>query len=151
MTIDLYTCTADPRERDKSNSLTQIGLSVTISPTSALDVLTPFIIIDYAENLISANYAYIPLFGRYYFLDPPKVQPGKRISFQGKIDVRYSWSTELLQVPATIIRSESIGHPTSVPDNQLPINPQRYELKSILFDKSFPRDQNKPSYILITI
>lgn len=150
MTIDLYTCTADPRERDKTNSLTQIGTSVAISPTSSLDVSTPRVIIDYTENLIPANYAYISLFGKYYFLDPPKVEPGKRITFQGKIDYLMTYKDELLNVPATIIRSESIGKPSPVPDNQLPINPQRYELKSILFDKSFPQDANKPSYMLIT-
>lgn len=150
MTIDLYTCNADPRQRDKTGALSQISSSVTISPTSSLDSMNPTIIIEYNESWIPANYAYISLFGAYYFLEKPKVIPGKRISFQGKIDVLMTYSSYLESVPATVIRSESIGKPTPVPDNQLPINPQRYELKSILFNKSFPQDANKPSYILIT-
>lgn len=136
MTIDLYTCTADPRVRDKTDSLTQIGQSVTLSPTSSLDVSAPLVIIDYAENLIPANYAYISLFGKYYFLDPPKVQPGKRITFQGKIDYLMTYKDELLNVPATVIRSEYIGL-NDVPDRMLPVNPNSVEIVSAMGSKEF--------------
>lgn len=152
MTIDLYTCTADPRERDKSNSLTQIGTSVTISPTSTLDVAAPQIIIDYSENLISANYGYIPLFGKYYFLDPPKVQPGKRIVFQGRIDYLMTYREALLMVPATVIRSEYIGL-NDVPDRMLPINPNGVEILSALGSKAFQESSyslDAASVVLIT-
>lgn len=147
--VNLYSCTADPRERDKSSSLTTIG-SVPISPTAILDIMQPTIIIDYSPGLISANYAYIPDFGKYYFLDPPKIQTGKRIIYTAKVDVLMTLSSQLLDVEATVIRSESIGAPTPIPDSQLPINPERYELKSILFDKPFPLDPNQNNFLLIT-
>lgn len=148
--VDLYSSTADPRERDKTNYITLIGQAVPLSPTAVFDLMAPQIIIDYDATLTAANYAYLPEFGKYYFLEPPKIQTGKRIVFQGAIDLLMTYKSYLLDVNATIIRSESVGSPTPIPDPQLPIDPNRFEFKSILFNKRFPLDVNQNNYLLIT-
>lgn len=137
-TANFYSCTADPRERDKTSALTLIASAVPLSPTALLDIMAPQIVIDYVSTLIPANYCYLPDFGRYYFLAPPKIQTGKRIIFDGSIDVLMTYSTELLSVPATVLRNENIGQ-TYAPDSQLPIDPNRVEIVTALSNKNFKR------------
>lgn len=135
-TATFYSCTADPRQRDKTSALTLIASAVPLSPTALLDIMAPQIVIDYDSTLLTANYCYLSDFDKYYFLDPPKIQTGKRIIFQGAIDVLMTYSTELLSVPATVLRNENIG-PTYAPDSQLPIDPNRVEIVTALSNKSF--------------
>ena len=47
-----------------------------------------------------------------------------------------TYRTELLSVPATVLRNEAIG-PTYAPDSQLPIDPNRVEIVTALSNKSF--------------
>ena len=119
--------------------------------------MAPTIIIDYNETYIAANYMYVAAFGKYYFCKPPKIQTGKRIIFECVEDFLMTYKDELLNVPCTITRSESIGKPTSVPDPELPIDPNRFELKSIPFRiggygniREFPLDVNSTNFILLT-
>lgn len=147
---NFYICSADPRERDKTSFLTQIGASIPLSPTATLDTMAPRVIIDYNANLIAANYVYIPAFNRYYFSLPPKVEPGKRIIFECSVDLLMSLKEELKEIPATIIRSESVGSPTYIPDSKLPINPVRVDLEAIKFS-STPFIGDGYSYILTTL
>lgn len=147
---NFYICSADPRERDKTSYLTQIGASIPLSPTATLDIMTPKVIIDYNASLIAANYVYIPEFNRYYFARPPKVEPGKRIIFECSVDLLMSLKEELKEIPATIIRSESVGAPTYIPDSKLPINPVRVDLEAIKFS-STPFIGDGYSYILTTL
>lgn len=135
-TANFYSCTADSRQRDKTSALTLIASAVPLSPTALLDIMSPQLIIDYAAALTAANYAYLPEFGRWYFLAPPKIQTGKRIIFDGNIDVLMSYRAQLLSVPATVIRNEKIGA-NYAPDNQLPIDPNRVDIVTALSTKSF--------------
>ena len=147
---NLYSCSADPRTVDKTSSLTAIASSVPITPTAALDTMDPKIIIDYNPAYIAANYIQIPAFGKYYFAEPPTVEVGKRITFRCTEDVLMSLKDYIGAIPATVIRSESIGAPTSIKDSKQPVDPHRVEYKSILFPKKFSLDPNNENFLLIT-
>lgn len=133
---NLYSCSADPRTVDKTSSLTALASSVPITPTAALDTMDPKIIIDYNPAYIAANYIQIPAFGKYYFTEPPTVEVGKRITFRCTEDVLMSLKDYIGAIPATVIRSASAGV-NYVPDNQLPVDPNRVDIFTALSNKSF--------------
>lgn len=149
-TANFYISTADARQRDKSNDITLIAAGVPITPTAALDTLSPALIVDYNAALLNANYIYIPAFNRYYFAAPPIIDVGKRMTFSCTVDVLSSVSDILGNIDATIVRSESVGAPTYIPDSKLPINPTVVDMESIKFSSTpFIGDGN--SYILTTL
>lgn len=149
---NLYSCSADPRTVDKTSSLTAIASSVPITPTAALDTMDPKIIIDYNPAYIAANYIQIPAFGKYYFTEPPTVEVGKRIIFRCTEDVLMSLKEYIGAIPATVIRSASAGV-NYVPDNQLPVDPNRVDIFTALSNKSFGAASWSStffSYVMIT-
>lgn len=133
---NLFSCTADSRTVDKTSSLTVIASNVPITPTAALDTMDPKIIIDYNQAYIAANYIQIPAFGKYYFTEPPTVEVGKRIIFRCSEDVLMTLKDYIGSIPATVIRSASAGV-NYVPDNQLPVDPNRVDIVTALSRKSF--------------
>lgn len=133
MILNLYRC-SDPPEK-VSKTLTAIASNIPIKPTGSVNVLKPTIIINYNAAYHAANYAYLSDFNRYYFVGSPSVETGKQITFYLSVDVLYSWAEDIRRSPATVIRSESIGKPTYIPDQRLPIAPSEQVITSALFDK----------------
>jgi len=148
MTIDLYTTTDDNRVVNKT--LTAVSSNITVRPTESLDLLAPVFYVDTDDDYLAANYLYCSTFDRYYYINDIKLETGRRMSLHCSLDVLYTYRNYLSGVTATVIRSESLGRPSTIPDKRLPVDPQRYELKSVKFSKTFPQDINKPSYVLIT-
>lgn len=125
LTVTLMTTTDDPLVVTKT---TTTIATVTGKPYENCSIGSPRIIINYAATLQAVNYMYIADFGRYYFVEPPVVIPGGEILISGSVDVLKTYDAALRACPATVIRSESIGAPTMIPDNKLPINPNKKEL-----------------------
>lgn len=133
MILNLYRCSDAPETVSKT--LTAIASNIPIKPTGSVNVLKPTIIINYNAAYLAANYAYLSDFNRYYFVGSPSVETGKQITFYLSVDVLYSWAEDIRRSPATVIRSESIGKPTYIPDQRLPIAPSEQVITSALFDK----------------
>lgn len=125
LTVTLMSTTDDPLVVTKT---TTTIATVTAKPYDNCSIGSPRIIINYAATLQAVNYMYIADFGRYYFVEPPVVIPGGEILISGNVDVLTSFDAAIRSCPATVIRSESIGAPTMIPDNKLPINPNKKEL-----------------------
>lgn len=131
LSITLYTSTADPKEVDKTSKLTQIGSSaITATPTESIDMLNPQVILNYNASYLGANYAYIPTFGRYYYIDGADVQPGQMITLSMSVDPLMSFRNSIANCMACVTRSESVGHPTEIVDDRLPIDPNKKEMLS---------------------
>lgn len=148
MTIDLYTTSDDNRVVNKTLSTIVSGL--TVRPTEAVDIMSPTFIINYNSAYFTANYLYCETLGRYYYINNIALETGQRMALQCTIDVLKTYAASLGGVKATVIRSQSVGAPTPVPDKRIPIDPNRYELKTIKFDKSFVANPNQACYVLIT-
>lgn len=131
LTVDILSTTDDPRVVSKT---TTTIASVTAKPTDACSVLYPVLLLQYSGSLAAANYMYISAWGRYYYIDRIKLLPGNQIEIAGSVDVLKTYDTEIRSCTATVIRSESIGAPTMIPDNKLPINPNKKELLTAKFD-----------------
>lgn len=113
-------------------------------PTEKVNILNPSFIVEYNANLLNSNYCYISELNRYYYITSHNLERGNRLIFNCEVDVLKTYYEQIKNCTATVIRSESEGKPTSIPDKQLPINPNKQEVLSILFDKkpfmSVPED-----------
>lgn len=139
MYLDLYTCNDDNNVVNKT--LTTVAANVPIRPTASVNILKPVIIINYDSTYLGANYAYLSDFDRYYFIASANVETGKQITLNLSVDVLYTWRNDIKAAQATIIRSQSIGKPTHIPDQRLPIAPSEQDITSCVFNKQ-PFDLN---------
>lgn len=133
MTVNLMTTTDDPRVVTKTTSLV---VSLEAKPTENCRVLNPRLILNYRGSLINVNYMQIPDFGAYYYIDSIVVLPGGEIEISGTIDVLKTYDAYIRNCSATVIRSESIGKPTSIPDSKLPIIPNKFLATSIKIENT---------------
>lgn len=129
MTLNLYTQSDDKRVVNKT--LTAVASGVSITPTKGFNILKPIIIINYNSAYLGANYFYISDLNKYYYISDMEIEIGKCITITGEIDVRKSFQSAYPNIVATVIRSESVGAPTQIPDNKLPIDPNKEDILSI--------------------
>lgn len=133
MIVNLYRCSDD--RRVVSKTLTPIATNVSIIPKEQFNVLTPRIRLAWNSSYLNANYMQIPDLGRYYYISDMILNIGHNIDIIGNVDVLKTYDAQIRAITATIIRSESVGTPTPIPDSQLPIDPNREDIVSILFDR----------------
>lgn len=149
MTVTIMSTADDPRVLDKTTTLIS---TVDAKPTENCSILSPRLILRHSDSLAAANYMYISDFGRYYFIDNITVRPGSEIVIAGSVDVLKTYAAQIRLCTGTVIRSESEGRPGVFPDSKLPIDPNRMELVSILFDKDpFKLDYTTDTMYLLQI
>lgn len=134
MNVTLYKTSDDLNVMNKT--LTPITSPIVCAPTIDCNSETPSIILAYNSAYLNCNYAYIDTFNKYYFVAPPTVQSGQRIKLDLTVDALYTYRESIKNCNGLVVRSESEGKPTAVVDKMLPINPNREEILSILFDRS---------------
>lgn len=132
MNITLYTTADDMRTVNKTLSTVK---AVTATPTEPMNVLTPTLIINYDNSVLSANYVYIPTLNRYYYIDNMDLLKGNRLLLTCRVDVLKTYAAALTDCECVVTRSESIGAPTEIPDKNLPVDPNREDIYSIVFDR----------------
>lgn len=146
-TLNLYQTNSDPRQVTKE--LTAIASNIQIQPTTTLDILNPTIIIGYSESYLSANYCYCTLLNRYYYITSTSLEIGKRIILNCSIDVLHTYSSQIRNCTACVVRNEGIGKPTYIRDNQLPIVSGKYQITSQIYPNS--PVGNSRDYVLTTL
>lgn len=142
-TINLYTISADPREINKTlgtaiNGNTPIQLYLRDDST---DILTPEVSFPYSATYAAANYAYIPSWGRYYFVEGMRVTPAGRLYLQLRIDVLKTYAAGILAAPVNVIRSQSAGI-NEVHDDKLPLAPDKSQISWSYLPSPFTRTEN---------
>lgn len=147
LSVTLLSTSDDPRVVTKS---TTTIAAVTAKPTQDCSVLNPRLILHYTGSLVDVNYLYISDFDKYYYIDQIKLLPGNQIELAASIDVLKTYDAEIRGCMATVVRSESVGAPTMIPDNKLPINPNKKELKTAVyqFKGSAAADVHTPRYFM---
>lgn len=113
MQISLYRNTTPINHLTRSLSL--IG---TLSGTlrEACDILNPDIQIEYDASFISANYAYIPAFNRYYFYTEPPTINGKTMILHLHSDALYNYRNVVL-ISDCIAERSSSDYNLKLPDS----------------------------------
>ena len=120
MTINLYSTGDNPKKVTKT--LTAIS-TVQGRTTQPCNILHPELILsgDSTVNAINANYAYVPDFGRYYFVKDHTTDTAARIILSCEVDSLMSWAAGIRASSQLVTRSESVGAPTYIEDNLLPL------------------------------
>lgn len=146
MIIDIYKNTSDNRYAVKD--LTPIAQNISVLPYDQINRDTPNFIIANNPLAHNANYLYCDTFNRYYYIQNITLDIGGRMILHCKCDVLTSAISQLQNCNCTVVRSESIGRPSDIPDNELPINPVAYDTLSQIFPVSVG---NVSQFVVVTI
>lgn len=107
--MDVIFCsiTADPKILDKRpyyNATNHDTFSCLLQAPCSMIAPNLVLSIDAAQGY---NYAYIPRWERYYFLNPPEIIDGNRCSITGNCDVLTSNADAIKNLTGYVTRSES--------------------------------------------
>lgn len=97
VTIEFFTYTG---HADTVNKQLSGGVSVSGLLRDSFDILNPIITVRSKTN-ITANYCYIPVFGRYYFIEGVRVESNDKYEIRLSVDVLKTYETEILNATGT--------------------------------------------------
>lgn len=115
---------------NNSSPKIQIGKNLTVvkSMTGHLreecDMINPSILIENA-GVISANYAYIPEFGRYYFITKITSVRNNIWRVDMHVDVRETYKNQIRANKAVVARSSGYYN-LYLPDNKMPLEQDNF-------------------------
>ena len=95
MTLNIGT-TGDPLHKLNKNITFPEGLSLSGDLKEDCDICDPVIEIETTANLSGYNYAYIPEFSRYYYINKIENTGAKFWRLSMHVDVLYTYRTQLL-------------------------------------------------------
>ena len=106
MQIQLLSISDDTRKINKAvNQITELlPCAVTEDSNS---ILNPRLLLKWNEGYIGANYAYIPEFQRYYFIDDISLNTGGNCVVSLSVDVLYTYGAQIMQLTVTASRSSN--------------------------------------------
>lgn len=115
MNINIYKNTSDPRKVYKNLTLLRENVSIQITDDCTIE--NPVLITKLDNMIPSANYVYIPQFGRYYFANNEIIK-GNLCKISCQVDVLYSFFSNCTSSP--IIAKRSSSHPDyRIEDNRV--------------------------------
>ena len=127
MIIRFYKNTSDNRVVSKNISQISETNCYIYDMTS---ICSPKIIIANNDDFpLNVNYAYIPRYKRYYYINDWYIDKGGRVILNLSIDVLMTFKNDILNLNCTIIRQENVGN-NHIVDNLLQIK-QKKDLKVV--------------------
>lgn len=123
--MTLYTISCDRKQIDKSKSWDKVvDITETLRIKQPSSILNPVITIALstvgAKNYAAVNYAYIPDWGRYYFVDDITLENNGILTLTLSVDVLMSYKGKILSSKQFIARAESLNSPLYI-DSERPI------------------------------
>ena len=116
ISLTLYTNSSDRKRINKQlGGALASGLPCTLKEDTS--IINPTILISRSvlgSNISQANYAYIPEFGRYYFIDKPVVTTGQMVALEMTVDVLRTYKGGLYGNKFEIARAESLGNDAKI-------------------------------------
>ena len=142
MTIEFYTNTSEDNRLNKT--ITEVK-TCTGTLKEESDIIDPSILIALTD-ITGINYAYIPVFGRYYFFTDISVDRQNLYRVSLRCDVLMSYKSQILQCNGILKESTSKNI-----SNYLPSNSWVTLQKDSTFIKTFPTGLlDNGEFILIT-
>lgn len=110
------------------------------------DIYTPEIAIRQSININVFNYAFLPLFNRFYFVVDTFIESNTKTVLKLKLDVLKTYSNELLKSTGTVTQKENANKYISNRETIYDIRPQfdKIVFPNVVFDE-------KGQIIMITI
>lgn len=128
-----------------TDDMTTLTLSGKLTDNST--IVDPVILIEYNGALTNYNYAYIPEFGRYYFIKNVESVSNGLWSVEMHTDVLKSFASSIMSSPAIVSRSSS--------NFNMMLNDDHYYTQEnpYIFTKNFPSgfDTSAASYVLALV
>lgn len=142
--VQLYDV-SDPK--NKINKTLNNGVDVSCEVTESFSVAAPQLLLDagQAAAYINKNYAYIPEFGRYYFVEPPEYE-GAFVKLTLEVDVLYTYRFDILNSDIIAKRS-STRYNKYIVDGVYGVT-NRGERHISRFPGSFEADNSGNKYVL---
>lgn len=88
-----------------------------VNPYEGCSIVNPMLIMTHSVDLTRCNYAYIPDFNRYYFINNIELDTGQRAIISMSVDVLMSFKEEIKNVPMTAERSSNVPNSYLRDDN----------------------------------
>ena len=139
--LNLYVNKSDRRRVEKD---LQLMKELDVEFKGDVDVANPVMILSGDVGEYAAiNYAKIGVFGRAYFLDPPRALPGGLVEISGHVDILSTCALQLLASKAVVERQESYYN--------LYLNDGTFQATAndLVVTKEFSAGFSTPSYVLI--
>lgn len=127
MTINLYTNSSPKKKIGKSLTLVK---GMTGQLREECDMINPSVLIE-NTGVINANYAYIPEFGRYYFITKITSVRENLWRIDMHVDVRESFADAIKKNRAIVARSEGYYN-LYLPDNMMPTTQDTFSVTQII-------------------
>lgn len=117
MILSFYNNSQDPRVIDKTPVL--ISENIPFQLTDRVSITDPVLLVDYSAGYMSANYVFIPEFGRYYYITDKSILNGNQLQLTLHVDVLTSHKSSILNTQVIAKRSSSKVN-AYMPDNLCP-------------------------------
>lgn len=105
MPITIYNNASDKKVIGKTlTSVTTLNYIL----LESTNIINPEIVVSYASNILSANYAYIAEFNRYYFIDSITILDGKRMKISMSVDVLETYKTQIKGLTCIVKRNSNV-------------------------------------------
>ena len=130
MTINLYSTNDDNKKVNKSLNIVATSSCNLLGDCS---VYTPTVFIDNLGDgaLKRINYAYIPEWGRYYYINNVTAVTGGRIKVELKVDVLMSYKNAIYSTRAFVTRQEYEFNNDLVDDKYVIWSGRGYDYKNV--------------------
>lgn len=106
-----------------SKNITHLG-DVDFDIKDTVDLIKPTIILRTGINYTGVNYAFVPEWGRYYYVDKPKIDTSNLIILDMTVDALMSFEKSIRSIPALVLRQEFVNN-QYINDETAPVRTQR--------------------------
>ena len=144
--LTLYNMTSDVRKIGKSKS--ELHTFKNVKMVKGTDICSPILTCTVKNKtyLKKANYAYLDITGRYYFVDKIEFENNNIIKFYLSVDVLETYSTQIKNLTALVKRQENV-YSMYIVDSELLTSCQR----SMSFKTIGKLGKSTGAYIAITV
>ena len=128
-------------EKNRINKNVSFSIDIPGTLREASDVVNPSIMIEASVDAVCGfNYAYIPEFQRYYFIQNCTAFRNSLTVINLTVDVLYTYKESIMNSPAVIVRTSKVsGEKPALPDERYPIL-QSETTHVITFDSLYDAD-----------
>lgn len=131
ISVQFGICTEDPRKIDKRSNFagsSPINVSCTIKDNCSIQDPV-FILATGSVNLSKYNYAYVAVWGRYYFIVDMNTMPGGRVAVKCVEDYLTSNADQILALSLYLDRTEEKEKSNVyLPDSRIPTEQRRQQI-----------------------
>lgn len=110
MIIKLYKCFSENERVDKTDTIVEVKTMEGALRQENVTVVNPVITLQYSSEIFKCNYAYIPEFNRYYFINDFSNIVNNIVEISLHVDVLMSFKDEWLQNAGYVDTSLNYGN-----------------------------------------